>query len=89
MGDVLRTTALLPGLKRKYPDSSIFWAVDAESVDLLRNNPLVDRIIPFTPITSSNWPSPGSMSSSAWTRTAGPRRSRRKLDPRHRNSASA
>jgi hypothetical protein len=48
MGDVLRTTALLPGLKRKYPDGSIFWIVDEESVDLLRNNPLVDRIIPFT-----------------------------------------
>lgn len=48
MGDVLRTTALLPGLKRKYPDCSVFWAVDEESVDLLRNNPLVDRIIPFT-----------------------------------------
>jgi len=47
MGDVLRTTALLPGLKRKYPDGSIFWVVDEESVDLLRANPLVDRIIPF------------------------------------------
>jgi|WetSurMetagenome_2_1015567.scaffolds.fasta_scaffold58096_2 ADP-heptose:LPS heptosyltransferase len=48
MGDVLRTTALLPGLKRKYPDGSIFWVVDEESADLLRANPLIDRIIPFT-----------------------------------------
>jgi ADP-heptose:LPS heptosyltransferase len=49
MGDVLRTTALLPGLKRAYPDSTIFWAVDEESRDLLRNNPFVDRIVPFNP----------------------------------------
>jgi len=49
MGDVLRTTALLPGLKRAYPDSTVFWAVDEESRDLLRNNPLVDRVILFTP----------------------------------------
>ena len=49
MGDVLRTTALLPGLKRKYPGGAVFWAVDGESVDLLRNNPYIARIIPFTP----------------------------------------
>jgi len=52
MGDVLRTTSLLPGLKRKYPHRSIFWVVDEESVELLENNPLIDRIIPFTP---ENW----------------------------------
>jgi len=47
MGDVLRTTALLPGLKRKYPNSSISWVVDSESAELLQNHPDVDRIIPF------------------------------------------
>jgi ADP-heptose:LPS heptosyltransferase len=46
-GDVLRTTALLPGIKRKYPRSFITWLVDAESVDLLEENPLIDRIVPF------------------------------------------
>lgn len=49
MGDVLRTTALLPGLKRKYPESSVFWVVDPESEDLLRHNPFIDRILPFSP----------------------------------------
>jgi ADP-heptose:LPS heptosyltransferase len=48
MGDVLRTTTLLPGLERKYPEAAVFWVVDEESVDLLRHNPLIDRIIPFT-----------------------------------------
>lgn len=47
-GDVLRTTALLPGLKRRYPDSHISWVVDAESIELLKNNPLIDRVLPYT-----------------------------------------
>lgn len=46
-GDVLRTTALLPGLKRKYPRSHITWLVDGESVDLLTGNPLVDIVLPY------------------------------------------
>jgi ADP-heptose:LPS heptosyltransferase len=49
MGDVLRTTALLPGLKRQYPGASVFWVVDEESLDLLKNNPMIFRTIPFTP----------------------------------------
>jgi len=47
LGDVLRTTALLPGLKRKYPASHLTWLVDEESLDLLCHNPYLDRIIPF------------------------------------------
>lgn len=47
-GDVLRTTALLPGLKRKYPESHITWVVDQESVELLENSPGIDRVLPFT-----------------------------------------
>ncbi|MGB8951071.1 MAG: glycosyltransferase family 9 protein [Candidatus Aminicenantales bacterium] len=47
MGDVLRTTALLPGLKRKYPQSFISWLVDEESVELLFHNPHIDKIILF------------------------------------------
>ncbi len=34
-GDVLRTTSLLPGLEKKYPDCSVEWVVDPESVELL------------------------------------------------------
>lgn len=44
-GDVLRTTALLPGLKRKYPGSFLTWLVDPESLELLQNNPYIDRIL--------------------------------------------
>jgi len=46
-GDVLRTTALLPGIRRKYPRSRVTWLVDAESVELLEGNPLIDRVVPF------------------------------------------
>lgn len=46
-GDVLRTTALLPGLQRKYPESFISWLIDEESVDLLDNNPYIARVHPF------------------------------------------
>jgi ADP-heptose:LPS heptosyltransferase len=48
-GDVLRTTALLPGLGRKFPRRHITWVVDPESVDLLAGNPFVDRVVPFEP----------------------------------------
>jgi ADP-heptose:LPS heptosyltransferase len=43
-GDVLRTTPLLPALKRKYPQSHITWLTDGESLDLLTGNPYLDRI---------------------------------------------
>ncbi len=45
MGDVLRTTALLHGLRRKYNPIHITWLVDKESVPLLELNPYVDRVL--------------------------------------------
>jgi len=47
IGDVLRTTPLLAGLKRAYPQSHITWVVDKESLPLLKHNPLIDRLLPF------------------------------------------
>jgi ADP-heptose:LPS heptosyltransferase len=44
MGDVLRTTSLLPGLKKKFTTSSITWLTDKESIPLLKDNPLIDRL---------------------------------------------
>jgi len=46
-GDVLRTTPVLAGLKRAYPDSFITWLVDEETVDLLRDIPQIDRVLPL------------------------------------------
>ncbi|MDH7512819.1 MAG: glycosyltransferase family 9 protein [Clostridiales bacterium] len=43
-GDVLRTTPLLPALKRKYPQSHVTWLTDEESLDLLAGNTYLNRI---------------------------------------------
>ncbi len=47
MGDVLRTTSLLPALKEMYPASFITWITRRESVDLLSGNPFLDEILTF------------------------------------------
>jgi len=45
MGDVLRTTFLLNGLKEKYPKSRISWIVLQKNAQVLINNTLIDEII--------------------------------------------
>ncbi len=47
IGDVLRTTPLLSGLKRRYPESHVTWVTSREAFPLLRLNPLIDRLLPF------------------------------------------
>ena len=44
LGDVLRTTPLLRGLKKEQPRAEITWLTDRASAELLRGNPLVDRL---------------------------------------------
>ncbi len=48
MGDVLRTTPLVEGLKAKYPSSHISWLIDPASEDLLKHNKQIDRILLFS-----------------------------------------
>lgn len=45
IGDVLRTTVILPGLKQKYPDSDIYWITKKESYGILKDNPYLKEII--------------------------------------------
>ncbi len=47
IGDVMRTTPILSGLKRVYPYSHITWVVDKEAYPLLKNNPYIDRLLIF------------------------------------------
>ena len=47
LGDVIRTAALLPGLKAAYPSSQITWISRAGGVRVLSNHPLIDRLLPF------------------------------------------
>ena len=45
VGDVLRTTSILPAVKKKYPGSHITWCTKKNSKDLFVNNPFVDELI--------------------------------------------
>ena len=47
VGDVLRTTPILSGLKRKYPQSFISWITQREAADLLKNNNYIDRLLVY------------------------------------------
>lgn len=49
MGDVLRTTCLLPLLTRRWPQLRVCWVTRAESVPLLENNPHVSRVVTYGP----------------------------------------
>ena len=44
IGDVIRTTSILPGLKEKYKDCMIDWVTKKESFDILKNNKLINNI---------------------------------------------
>jgi len=45
LGDVLRTTALLPAIRRQFPDARITWLTRPRAVPLLEGNPDVDRVL--------------------------------------------
>lgn len=47
MGDVLRTTSILNGLERKYPQNHISWLVNKESYFLLEGNSKIDRLLTY------------------------------------------
>jgi len=45
MGAVLRSTCLLPAIKRKYPHAHVTWFTYKSAQPLLENNPYIDRLI--------------------------------------------
>jgi len=47
IGDVLRTTCLLPVIANKWPGMGITWITRPESVPLLENNPFITEIVPY------------------------------------------
>ncbi|MFZ4403536.1 MAG: glycosyltransferase family 9 protein [Pseudobdellovibrionaceae bacterium] len=44
LGAVVRSTALLALIKKKYPDCVLTWVTDAPAQHLLQNHPLIDRV---------------------------------------------
>ena len=49
VGDVLMTTAMLPGIKRKYPKSTVHWITRKNAMPVLENNPYLDRVWEWNP----------------------------------------
>ena len=49
LGDVLRTTPILPELRREHAPCHITWIVEEQSAPLLRNNPHIDRLVVYGP----------------------------------------
>ncbi|MCL2390471.1 MAG: glycosyltransferase family 9 protein [Endomicrobia bacterium] len=45
MGDVLRTTFILEGLKQIYPESEISWVVSKKNAAVLENNSFISNIV--------------------------------------------
>lgn len=45
LGAVLRSTALLPAIHRKYPNAHITWITAPSAKALLQNNPLIDKVL--------------------------------------------
>jgi heptosyltransferase-2 len=49
MGDVLRTTALLPALAEAHPGAAITWVTRPESKPLLEKNPYLTEVVAYGP----------------------------------------
>ena len=47
IGDVLRTTSILPAVKRKYPNAHITWLTKRSSREIFVNNNYVDELLIF------------------------------------------
>ena len=47
IGDVLRTTSILPAVKRKYPNAHITWLTKKSSKEIFVNNDYVDELLIF------------------------------------------
>jgi heptosyltransferase-2 len=48
LGDVLRTTAILHPLKRRYEESHVTWLTDRSAAPLLENNHYIDRVLDYS-----------------------------------------
>lgn len=47
LGDVLRTTPILEAIKKKAPESLIYWITSEESKELLEGNSYIDKVLTF------------------------------------------
>jgi ADP-heptose:LPS heptosyltransferase len=54
LGDVLRTTSILPGLHARHPGCRVTWATAPGAVDLLRFNPHVAAVVAVDPADAAS-----------------------------------
>ena len=47
LGDLVHTTIIPQAIKAKYPDYEIHYCSEARYVQVLKNNPYIDKIIEF------------------------------------------
>lgn len=47
LGDVLRATAILPAIRRKYPQSHLTWLTHPSCLPLLQGQPAIDQVMPL------------------------------------------
>jgi lipopolysaccharide heptosyltransferase I len=47
LGDIIHALPLLSGLRVRYPQARISWLLNTEYVDLLKDHPQLDEVIPF------------------------------------------
>lgn len=45
LGDVLRTTCILPALKEKYPNCMIYWLTKKNAKEIFLENPYIDELL--------------------------------------------
>lgn len=45
IGDVIMTTSLLPALRARYPRAHITWLTEPLGAEILKENPLIDRLL--------------------------------------------
>jgi len=55
LGDVLRTTSILPGLAKRYPGVPIAWLTDPAASDLVRTHPLLAEVVSPEQARSRTW----------------------------------
>ena len=55
LGDVVRTTAILPGLKRLFPDMELTWITSPAAFPLIEGNPYVARVVAFNGSPDEPW----------------------------------
>jgi heptosyltransferase II len=69
LGDVLRTTAILPGLHARYPGAKITWLTADGARDLVRLHPLLARTLGVSTKTPGSVARAGDeLASTVWTR---------------------